>query len=187
MPEKTYDYDQINTLVLQANLDFSTSEIQGIASGMVCGGVVDIKQLWEQSLYSGVDADKETLSKVRKALEQVRLTTETEITNQSMALSLLLPNDDTNTSAQAIAIRDWCQGFLYGFGLAGPQAKELFSEDAGEALEDFAEISKLEPDLLDEEDIESALAELSEFIWVAALLIHQDVIGRRPEGQKYDH
>lgn len=187
MLAEKYDYAHLNDQVTQAELDFTAPEIHGIACGMICGGVVDLHKHWKDILYSGLDAKSPAVISVQKALLAVLENTEAQIIKQEMNLTLLLPDDEADTTSKAIAIRDWCQGFLYGFGLAGPQTKELFSDDAGEALQDFTDISNLQLDSLDDEDIDDALAELEEFLWVAALLIHQDVIGKRPSGHAYDH
>jgi hypothetical protein len=73
------------------------------------------------------------------------------------------------------ALFDWCRGFLGGFGLAAGQAPPL-SEEASEALADLAKLAAATPQDDGDEEDEQALAEIEEFVRVAALLLHGDCV-----------
>ena len=75
------------------------------------------------------------------------------------------------------AVSNWCQGFLYGVGLSGIDPEAQLSEATREALTDFSEISRLDVDALEDDDEEDdALIEITEFLWVAAMLVHSDLV-----------
>ncbi len=76
---------------------------------------------------------------------------------------------------RAEALFDWCRGFLGGFGLAAGAAPPL-SEESGEALQDLARLAKATAESSDDDEDEDALAELEEFVRVAALLLHGDCV-----------
>ena len=73
----------------------------------------------------------------------------------------------------------WCRGFLGGFGLAAGENPPL-GEDSADALRDLARMAASELSYEDPEGDEESLAEVSEFVRVAALLLHGDcVLGPR--------
>lgn len=165
-----------------AGLGYSAAEIHGIACGILCSLAEDFPGLWQDALFADTDANDVLVGEVREALDQLVDYTRAELNKGELVLSLMLPTDDEPVALRVSAVRDWSQGFLYGFGLAGKQADSLFSADAGEALRDLVEISRLGTDQLhDDEQDEAALSQLSEYLWVAALLIRQDMQSSRQE------
>jgi uncharacterized protein YgfB (UPF0149 family) len=95
----------------------------------------------------------------------------------NFGLQLFLPPAGLEGYDTAAALRDWAQGFLYGFGLAGKaSASQRLSAEGQEALRDFYEIGHMDalreaPD----EEAQQALAEIEEYLRVAAMLIHEDM------------
>ena len=76
----------------------------------------------------------------------------------------------------ATALRDWCEGFLYGFGIAGVSPDHALSAEGREALRDIGELTRLDAEQVAEgESEEGALTEIIEFLRVAALLIREEV------------
>lgn len=66
------------------------------------------------------------------------------------------------------------RGFLFALGVLGVGEQDL-SEQTREVFHDFSELTRLDLGALDEgEDNEAALTELSEFVWVAAMLLYQE-------------
>ena len=80
-------------------------------------------------------------------------------------------------SERGEALVAWCRGFLGGVGLAG--LEPLLGEEAREALGDVAKIAESQVSYEDPESDEEALAEIEEFVRVAALLIHGDCLAAR--------
>ncbi len=115
------------------------------------------------------------------ALEQLRQATVAQIDDGEFSFQLLLGEDELPLRERAQALFDWCRSFLGGFGLAAG-AQPPLSEEGNEALNDLGRLaaaSVLEIDE-DEEEDESALSELEEFVRVAVLLLHGDcVLGPR--------
>ena len=165
---------------LQAELDqfgLATTpwELQGALIGWIAGGG---------------DADREWLRKVMadpalpaladgSAIGHFGRGTQARIEDNDLDLTLLLPDEDATLQARSAALFDWCRHFLGAFGLAAG-AEPPLSDEGEEALQDLARLATAtaEPDG-DEED-EAALAEIEEFVRVAALLLHGDVaIARR--------
>jgi hypothetical protein len=90
-------------------------------------------------------------------------------------LTLLLPEDIVVDAARLASVRDWCQGFLYGFGLGGEAAAQRLSPQARELLADIAEITRLDTATVDDsKENQSALIEIEEYLRVGAVLIRED-------------
>ena len=84
---------------------------------------------------------------------------------------------------RALALSQWCQGFLYGFGTGGPcRASELTAE-VEEVLRDLTHISQASVDTgADAEEEEQAYAEIVEYVRVGVQLIHDELIELRAAG-----
>ena len=95
--------------------------------------------------------------------------------DRDFAFDLLLPAADASLAERSGALFDWCRGFLGGFGLAAG-AKPPLSEESAEALADLARLAAASAQDEGDEEDEDALAEIEEFVRVAALLLHGDCV-----------
>lgn len=178
--ETTIDYEELVRQVAAAGIESTLPEIHGILCGLLCGKAPDTANLWSEALFSDIEDNGAQVAECRKSLDTVFHHTVNQLTEDRMELSLLLPDEEQEAVVRAAAIRDWCQGFLFGFGLAGRQPESLFSQDAGEAIRDFREISRMDVEEMgDASETEEALAHLEEYLWVAALLVYQDVLASK--------
>lgn len=170
------DYQVLSRQIEAAGLDYTLAETHGIACGLLCSMTADFPVLWQDAMFADADENDLLVGEAREAMDQLLEHTHGQLNSGELALSLMFPAEDEPVALRVTAVRDWSQGFLYGFGLAGKQADSLFSEDAGEALRDLVEISRMDTDQLEDvEQDEDALSQLSEYLWVAALLIRQDM------------
>ncbi len=154
-----------------AGLAVDPSELHGSLCGYVSGGGNGDTADWLQRLE--LDADVEPAT--GDVLDAMRMTTLAQFAAQDFAFELLLPSDDAPLAERANALIDWCRSFLGGFGLAAPPADAL-SGEAAEALEDMGRIAASDLAYDGSETDEDALAEIVEFVRVAALLLHGDCV-----------
>jgi hypothetical protein len=92
-----------------------------------------------------------------------------ELTSDDMTVVLLLPSDDAPLGERAIALGEWCQGFLAGFGLTARDNE--ISTEAMEVLQDLAAVAQVQDALEDSEDGETDYMEVMEYLRVAPLLL----------------
>ncbi|EKU26315.1 hypothetical protein XTG29_00555 [Xanthomonas translucens pv. graminis ART-Xtg29] len=113
-------------------------------------------------------------------LDRLREASAAQLEDRDFAFDLVLADAGAPLSERADALFDWCRGFLGGFGLAAG-AKPPLSEEGEESLQDLARLAQASTDDFDSADEdEDALAEIEEFVRVAALLLHSDcVLGPR--------
>lgn len=162
------DWQTIENALAPLRLALSPAELHGaltgwLAGGGAAGGAWLGKVLADDDLPQPDDDDLHVLHNATlEALE-----------DGEFGFQLLLPDEDWPLQQRGNALFDWCRAFLGGFGLAAG-AEPALSEDGNEALEDLARLAMAEADGEGGEEDEQALAELEEFVRVAALLLHGD-------------
>ena len=114
---------------------------------------------------------------------QLHAATARELEDRDFGFELLLPDAGASLFERSGALFDWCRGFVGAFGLAAGHAPKL-SEEGEEALADLVRLAAAAPEEDGDEEDEQALAEIEEFVRVAALLLHGDcALGPRHRGR----
>ncbi|MDH1175327.1 UPF0149 family protein, partial [Stenotrophomonas maltophilia] len=115
-------------------------------------------------------------------LGQLLQATIKQLEDRDFAFELLLTDGD-DVSAQADAMFSWTRSFLGGFGLGGfglgsGGRRPTLSEEGEEALTDMASLARASSEDFEAggDDDDEALSEIEEFIRVAVLLLHGDVV-----------
>lgn len=171
------DHLKIEQQLQACGSDSRAAESHGVLCGLLCSGVDDALGSWLAELLPGYSAADLLQKELRGQLEQLYKDTQEAISGPGLGFSPLLPGDDQPIGERARALTEWCQGFLYGVGLAGIDLDRQLSEETREAMRDFTEITRMDLEALDEsEEQEDALTEITEFLWVAAMLVHEEVV-----------
>ncbi len=180
------DYQHLNDLLVRAGIPLSPAEAQGIACGLAATGMEDLHSLWHQVLLEDVDPDDALVGECRRGLDVLLDDTLVQLDDEAFGLSLCLPGEEATATQHAEALRDWAAGFLFGYGLGGESLHRQPGAEAAEALQDLAEISRLDTETVeDDEQGELDLNELAEYLKVVALTLRQDVMSTtRPEKQE---
>lgn len=144
--------------------------------GLLCCGLDDAFDLWVAELLQDMDQQDLLVQECHTVLHQLHDDTRCLIAGAELGLKPLLPDDDKPLPQRAKAVCDWSSGFLYGVGLAGVAVDRQLSGEAREALSDLSEVTRMEWQDLGGESDEQALTEVSEFLWVAAMLVHTDLV-----------
>lgn len=157
--------------VRAAGLGIDAVELHGALAGWLAGGGRD-----DAHWLAAVMAD-DTLAPeaAGSALARLRATTAEQLAGRDFELELLLPDESEPLVVRSGALFAWCRGFLGGFGLAAGREPPL-SEESSEALADIARFAAATPQEDGDEEDEDAMAELEEFVRVAALLLHGDCV-----------
>lgn len=168
------DYDQVGRLLEVSPLHPTPSEAHGILCGLICGGDLDPLKTWFLYLLPTTDPTDPLLDESREGLTALAMATHNEISDPDLGFNPLLPDDERPLVERATALYDWVRGFLFAFGVLGVRERDL-SEQTREILRDFTDLTRMDLDALDDhEENEEALAEVTEFIRVAAMLIDEE-------------
>lgn len=161
----------VEAAVRQIGLAVDAPELHGALCGSLAGGGA-LAPDWPAQVL--VDASLPAVEP-DGALDRLGRASAAQFEDRDFGFDLLLPKADASLVARSGALFGWCRGFLGGFGLAAGAAAPL-SDEGREALADLARLAAATPQDDGDDDDEQALAEIEEFVRVAALLIHGDCV-----------
>jgi uncharacterized protein YgfB (UPF0149 family) len=170
------DYAEVSAQIAQLQLGVDAAELHGSLCGFLSGGESPGRADWLGKVMA--EPEPEHVSS-DSALDRLYVATEALMESPDFGFELLLPDEAAPIGERGDALLGWCRGFLGGFGLAAGEHPPL-SEDSADALRDLARMAASELSYEDPEGDEESLAEVTEFVRVAALLLHGDcVLGPR--------
>ncbi|TQV62345.1 MAG: UPF0149 family protein [Halothiobacillaceae bacterium] len=171
------DFDRVEQALDDAAV--SAAEAHGVLTGMICAsGPVELSDWWSQ-----IREDDEQAA-VPALLGQVHAETSTSLAELTGTFDLMLPDDEDDLGDRAEALHLWCNGFLYGYGVAGGKDPSQLPDDAAEVLRDIGQFAQASFDLGDDdEEDELAYSELVEYLRVGVLLLHE-TLHPRPEPEQ---
>lgn len=177
------DYSRFDQSLESIGLDLGASETHGVICGLLCAGTSRAHIDWFEQLFNDRPSGDLLVREARQMLGQLYFASKQQLDESAAEFVLLLPQDDEALRNRAQALVRWCEGFLYGLGLAGIEEQQLVG-DAREALHDISEFTRLDLEALEEDEAsESALMELQEFLRVATMLIREDLTEGRNNDQ----
>ncbi|MBF7730108.1 YecA/YgfB family protein [Pseudomonas sp. N040] len=167
MPISRSPYTAFATLLATSGQPVSPAELHGLLLGRSCAGAGFEPEPW---IADAAELLGESLPEnLRQALIGLQEMVRGELTGADMAVVVLLPADDVPLAERALALGQWCQGFLDGFGMT--IGDEALSAEAIEVLQDLASIAQVQGALEESEDGESDYMEVMEYLRVAPLLL----------------
>jgi uncharacterized protein YgfB (UPF0149 family) len=164
-------YPTVNTLLEQNNPDLTAAEAHGVASGLLCVNGKATSAFWLAEL---LDEAKPLQTQDRQLLSRLFEETRNLLASDEFEFNLFLPDDDESLSDRLLALKNWCQGFLFGVGSA--QITAALNTEAQGILRDISEFTKLDTDAEGEED-ENAYTEITEYLRSAVMLLRTELIG----------
>lgn len=167
-------FPELDRLLQSTGSQVSAAEGHGCLCGALCAlDEYDLKR-WAEEIVP--DDEKGASDSNQEALRLVYTDTVRALREDQMDFAPLLPEDESSLEERAIALGQWCQGFLYGLGLSGLESTEKLPESVQEILRDLTHISQasVDTEALDEESEES-YAELIEYLRAGVQLIHDEL------------
>jgi uncharacterized protein YgfB (UPF0149 family) len=152
---------------LQLGMD--SAELHGALCGWLAGGG-EPGPAWLRQVL--VDP---SLPSAEGVLAQLAVASAAQFDDRNFGFELLMPSAEATLQERSGALFDWCRGFLGGFGLAAGKEPPL-SDEGSEALADLARLAAATPQEDGGQEDEEALAEIEEFVRVAAMLLHGDCV-----------
>lgn len=164
-------YQTINEIFNKNESDLTASEAHGLATGMLCMENRIEMARWLRELFPHdvvlLEEDKMVLEALFERTRQLL-----HFDESSFRFDLFLPSDDDILEKQLIAVRSWCEGFLFGIGYTRTETD--WPKETEEIMRDIVEFTKLDANV-DEyeemENVEEELMEIQEYLRMAVLLI----------------
>ncbi|GAC32216.1 UPF0149 family protein [Paraglaciecola polaris] len=182
MNTQQQNYELISAALQRENILASAAEIQGVFCGMLGGGMPLESQDWIEAIADFVNQGEPLVKEIELQLTELYNETCQQLVETDFALVLCLPDDAAPINERGQALLEWVQGFMLGFGLHQDDLTQC-SADVKEALEDFAEIARMDEEMAEGEEFEQALFEVVEYVRVSAMLCFNE-LGKSPEEQQ---
>jgi hypothetical protein len=172
----TVAFDRLQDALQAADADSGAAESHGVICGIICAAGTSDPGLWLDHLLGEGNTASAMAQSAQLLLTEIYSETLLHFNDGDLGLVLLLPEDDAPLSLRSQALGEWCQGFLYGLGLGGVREDRARMGDVSEIMHDFYEISntRFEHELNDEDE-ESAYAEIVEYVRMSVLLCHEEL------------
>lgn len=174
------EFDALDQTLAQAGAHAGAAECHGALAGWLASGRGADPQPWLEPMLEELDLADAKVMRCRADLVELHRAVAIQLGGEALEFNPLLPDESNPLPTRVAALAEWCEGFLFGLGLAGAAAVRG-GEDVREVIGDFAQIARagLETDQGTEQD-EVAYAELVEFIRVGAQLVHDELRGEPP-------
>jgi len=164
------DYEELQSMLEMRDALMGVSETHGLAAGMLCVKFDADFNRWitavfdtDEQLEALTDEDKQALIGLFDGTVEL-------LKSEDFLFDLLLPDDDERISVRALALSEWCQGFLYGVAYMGVGDDKEWSDENRGILRDLMEISRLDSDGSEDSD-EQAFIELQEYVRTAVQML----------------
>jgi len=175
-------YKQLQEALESVSAPVGAAECHGILVGMLCAaGQVD-RSRWVAEIHAPEKPDSEAGRTYIDRMASVYGQTISQIDDEAVSLEIMLPGDDQPLQQRADALGQWCQGFMYGYGLGGGKAPRTLSDNAADVMGDIEEFSRVEMDTTESEEDEEAFVEIVEYVRVGVLLIRDELHPPSPQG-----
>lgn len=173
--ETAPDFDELVVALRSLNAGIGPADLHGSLCGYLCAGGQNIRQFLEAvSLQALLDSGAD--ERHRAAVARLVQHSHRELESDEYTFAPLLPDAERPVSERTEALLQWCQGFVGGLGLGGFADERKLSDDGREVLRDLLEIARTAVSHDQDSEVdETALAELTEFARVGALLLRSDL------------
>ena len=168
---------ELKQLLQDLQLTASASEVHGFVTGLLAAGVRLNKQQLIKVLEAHTETDQAFDDALIASLWQMQLATLEALGSSEIIFTPLVPEDEFTLTERVIALSDWCQGMLSGFGLAVRGDDERLTKgDIQETLQDIVNIVHVGGDFdSDNEEDEQAYMELYEFVRLAMIHLFEEM------------
>lgn len=171
-------YETLSQRCKALGLTASPAELHGSACAILSACRTEAHTLWRQEMLPDTDPNDVLAQEAHAALAALWEMLAGALADDDFRLALCLPDGGAE---RARGLREWCQGYLTGLGLSGARGLDANTE-IGEALADFAHIGQLDWEAVGDEQTDAEdLAELEEYVRMAALLIREHL---RPQAEQ---
>lgn len=174
------DFDELDAALAHAGAHAGAAECHGTLVGWLASRRAESPPPWLEPLFEDLDPDDPRVARCRDQLLALSTALAADLAAEGFRFAPLLPSDDVPLTTRVAALGEWCEGFLFGLGLAGDAATRAGVE-VREVVDDFAQIARagLDDDQGTEAD-EQAYAELVEYLRIGVQTVHEAMAESAP-------
>ena len=162
------------------------SEGHGLLCGLYSATSEEVYPMWRYQLVGDGRLDEDDAERLHRLVQE----TARQLEDAGFGFGMMLPDDEESLAERALALSEWCHGYLVGLGLGQPN--EIEDEAVKEVLADLSQISKVstQPEDCTTEEDENSYAELVEYVRVAVLMVNEHLrlpVAPSPESPPFLH
>ncbi len=171
------DHATLANVLEKLRLGVNASDLHGSLTGFLCAGAQVNGDDWLDLLQ--LDPGDDTVVR-NETLQRLYRDCRSQVDDGSARIKPLLPARTAPLAARAIALVEWCRGFLGGFGLGGASRRGPLSDDATEILHDLGVIAASHFDVAAHGEDAQALADVIDFVGTACAVLRREVRSHKP-------
>ena len=129
-------YFELSGIVSDMEAEATLSELHGFLSGQLCISIVPAERLWQEFLEPksrDEDLIYDCYDTVKILIDEIRQ----QLSSEDFGFQLMIPDDDSAVEERAIALSEWCHGFLNGYGVGDQSNDSTTSDNCKEVLQLF--------------------------------------------------
>ena len=150
--------------------EVTASEVHGFITGWVASGTA-----WKSAFEAFDQAfDLPLHGLLKDATIQTGESVLAGLADVDFGFHILLPDETEVINNRRVALSGWCRSFLTGFGLTGRFQQAELSDEVKELFHDFAQISQVEEEIPEDDENESDLTEITEYVRIGAVMVFTD-------------
>ena len=178
MDEKV-EFDRLDDALKRCGASWDAAQTHGLLTGRLAIAGVAAGPEWLLQVLENTDDNNALQAECRKLMDTLYQSTYWQLSERLSEFELLLPDDAEDFATRTVALAHWSEGFLHG--LVSAQHAEALKERLGkeplaDIIKDILQITRAGLDeASDDEDNESAYAEIVEYLRVAAQLCYEEL------------
>jgi hypothetical protein len=166
-------YEPLNKSLQHVGSLMDAAEAHGLLCGLLCASQQVDDDVWFRHVLGETTVEDGLAPECQRQLWLVKNYTLEQLNSPACEFMPLLPADDIFLSERVQALGGWCEGFLYGLGLAEVETEDL-PDNAREFINDLVSISRIAP--ADEsEESEADYMQVIEYIKVGVINLYEDL------------
>lgn len=164
-------FEALSRCLIELGVPHSAAEVHGLITGLLAAGARISSKEGRAAVSEWLGLEVVVTATHAELLEEVFEQVAAGLQDPELNFKLLLPDEEASIALRTQSLGEWCGGFLAGFGLAGRYQNSDLSDDLRELLADLSHIANLDEDVPDDEENESDLVEIFEYVRLSALMV----------------
>ncbi len=165
------DYSELNEILRQSGSVVQAADCHGFLSGHLCVNIYPDQAVWEEYLDLQTEDDN-LVAECYRTIDLVLTESGRLLASPELDFDLLLPDSYLALPDRAVALGEWCHGFLNGFALGQNTEMVMADEEGKDLIENFTRICHIEAGETADESDEQALFELVEYVRMGIIYIY---------------
>ncbi len=181
--QQPIEHFQLSEMLEQCGSSWNAGQVHGLLCSRLTISGNDGATRWFSQILEETDVNNALRSECEAMLDQLCAITWRQLVERQSEFTLLLPDDQDSTALRAVAMGQWCEGYLHGL-VSEKHSEDLNKRLAAEPLADIikdmlqitrATVGENEEEPEGEENEESAFTELVEYLRVATQLAYEEL------------